>query len=511
MNTQAIIGIDVGTTAVKSVILSTTGMVLGSARAEVEVSRPSHDRAEQDMNLMWSTAANTITAALAEAGDVELLAVSITGQGDGAWLVDAEGRPTGPAALWLDGRGSNRLLAWQEDGRAQAVRDTTGSALFPGALPLLLEEIEAEDPQRIARSAHQLNCKDWIRFRITGRIATDPTEASRTYLDVRTGAYSTDLIERLGHGRFAHLLPLVNGSTSIAGEVTEEASIDTGLPVGLPVATGMVDTPVGGLGLGVTGPGQAYAIIGTTSFVGAINSEVTASNDEPVITLSFDGNGSVLECFAPMNGTPNLDWAAHTLNLGELDWDEIETIASEAPPGAGGVMYLPYASSNGERAPFVDPNASAAWLNLSSGTSRNQMVRAVYEGLAQSLRESMNRLGVAADAVVRLSGGGAKSPAICQALADVTGRTIERAHDAELGARGSAALALVAVGAHLNLESAMSALATETEQFHPSPQTREIYDEQAAAFTATRDALRTQWSALRRLRDHSHSLLKGPS
>lgn len=511
MSTQAIIGIDVGTTAVKSVILSTTGLVLGSARAEVAVDRPSHNRAEQDMDLMWSTAADTITTALAEAGDVELLAVSVTGQGDGAWLVDAAGRPTGPAALWLDGRGAKRLLTWQDDGRAQAVRDITGSALFPGALPLLLEEIEAEDPQRIAASAHQLNCKDWIRFRLTGTIATDPTEASRTYLDVRTGQYSTALIDSLGHERFARLLPPVAESTTVAGTVTEEAAALTGLPVGLPVAIGMVDTPVGGLGLGVTGRGRAYAIIGTTSFVGAISTEVSASGDEPVITLSFDGHGSVLECFAPMNGTPNLDWATHTLDLAELDWDEIEAIAAEAPPGAGGVIYLPYASANGERAPFVDPDASAAWLNLSSCTTRSQMVRAVYEGLAQSLRESMDRLGIETEAIVRLSGGGAKSPTICQTLADVTGRTIERSRDAELGARGSAALALVAIGAHPDLESAMSALATDSERFHPSPATREIYDEQAAVFTATRDALRTQWSALRRLRDHSHTLEKGHS
>ncbi|GAA1847330.1 FGGY family carbohydrate kinase [Brevibacterium marinum] len=511
MKTQAVLGIDAGTTAVKSVVLSTTGTVLGSARAELSVQRATHTYAEQDMIDVWESVCRTAIAALNQAASAEVIAVSVTGQGDGAWLVDANGRPTGPALLWLDGRASDRVDKWQLDGRADSVRRITGSALFPGALQVLLEEIETTEPEKIEASAHHLNCKDWIRFRLTGDIATDPTEASRTYLDVGTGNYSGDLIKELGHERFQRLLPPIKPSTDIAGTVTAEAAAATGLPVGLPVVTGMVDTPLGGIGLGTAKPGQAYAIMGTTSFVGAIHDHRIAAYHQPVITLSFDGKGKVLECFAPMNGTPNLDWARTVLGLADLDWDDIEALAHTALPGAGGVIYLPYTSTSGERAPFVAPAASASWMNLSVSTTVAEMIRAVYEGLAQSLCECMDELGIGSSSVVRLSGGGARSDTICQVLADVSGRAIERSDDAELGARGCAALALVATGTVESIDVAMNVLSMPVRRFEPDDDLYKFYSTQATTFRQVRDALRPQWPGLRQLRADSHRQVTAPA
>lgn len=452
---------------------------------------------------VWAAVCRTTNSALSQTDSAEIIAVSITGQGDGAWLVDEAGCPTGPALLWLDGRAGDRVDQWQLDGRADAVRRVTGSALFPGALPVLLEEIEEADPSRIQSSAFHLNCKDWIRYQLTGEIATDPTEASRTYLDVSSGAYSSELINELGHERFKRLLPPVKPSTDIAGTVTAEASSATGIPAELPVVVGMVDTPLGGVGLGAAKPGQGYAIIGTTSFVGAVHNQRTAANDQPIITLSFDGHGKVLECFAPMNGTPNLDWARSSLSLSDLSWTEVEDLANTAQPGAGGVIYLPYTSTSGERAPFVDTAASASWVNLSVSTTVAEMIRAVYEGLAQSLRECMDELGLEPSAVVRLSGGGAQSDTICQILADVSGRVIERSDDIELGARGCAALALVALGNVGSVDAAMELLATPVRRFDPNVDRYALHTTQATIFRQVREALRPQWRELRQLRADS--------
>lgn len=504
MSEQAILGIDAGTTAVKSVVISTRGAVLGSSRTELSVQRPTHTRAEQDMIDVWEAVCRTTKDALEQASSAEIIAASVTGQGDGAWLIDSEGSPTGPAILWLDGRASDRVDRWHLDGRAGSVRRITGSALFPGALPVLLEEIEEADPKRIDASAHHLNCKDWIRFCLTGKIATDPTEASRTYLDVSAGDYSTDLIKDLNHERFRRLLPPVRSSTELAGTVTSEASAVTGLPAGLPVVTGMVDTPLGGVGLGAAKPGHAYAIMGTTSFVGAVHDQRTAAESQPVITLSFDGKGKVLECYAPMNGTPNLDWARTSLGLSGLDWSAVEDLAHTARPGAGGVIYLPYTSTSGERAPFVDTAASASWMNLSVSTTDAEMVRAVYEGLAQALRECMDELDIEPSTVIRLSGGGAQSDTICQIIADVSGRVIERADDVELGARGCAALALVATGNASSIEDAMTTLSTSVRRFDPRVELQALYTTQATTFRQVREALRPHWSELRHLRADSY-------
>jgi erythritol kinase len=504
VNRQAILGIDAGTTAVKSVVLSTSGDVLGSARTELSVQRPSHTHAEQDMLDVWDAVCRTTKSALGQASTAEVIAVSVTGQGDGAWLIDSDGSPTGPALLWLDGRAGDRVDQWQLSGHADSVRAITGSALFPGALPVLLEEIEETDPERLDASAYHLNCKDWIRFKLTSEIATDPTEASRTYLDVSTGDYSTDLFRDLGHERFQRLLAPVRPSTEIAGVVTSQAATVTGLPAGLPVVTGMVDTPLGGIGLDAARTGRAYAIMGTTSFVGAVHSHRRATSDQPVITLSFDGNGKVLECLAPMNGTPNLDWARSSLGLSDLGWSDIEDLAHTARPGSGGVIYLPYTSTSGERAPFVDTAASASWMNLSVSTTAAEMVRAVYEGLAQSLRECMDDLDIGSSTVIRLSGGGAQSDIICQIVADVSGRVIERSDDIELGARGCAALALVATGRVESIDEAMTVLSTSVRCFEPRAHLGELYEAQATTFRRVRDAIRPHWSELRHLRADSH-------
>jgi erythritol kinase (D-erythritol 1-phosphate-forming) len=497
MATTIVLGVDAGTTAVKAVATATDGRVLGQARTAVQVDRPTHLAAEQNMDELWEAVARTAHAALAEAGAVEVAAICVTGQGDGAWLIDADGRPLGPAAIWLDGRAGSRVEDWRIDGRGAAVRATTGSALFPGALPVLLEEVEERDPALIARAVTHLNCKDWIRYRLTGTIATDASEASRTYLDVRTGQYSEDLVGKLGHERFRHLLPPILSPTAIAGRVDAAGANAFGVPAGTPVATGMVDTAASGVGLGVLRPGDSYAIIGTTAFAGALQPGVTLGDDVPAITLAL-GGGQVIECLAPMNGTPNLDWAREVTGCGHLAWSDVESMVHTAGSGAGGVLYLPYAAISGERAPFVDGAASAAWLGLSVRTTRAQLVRAAYEGIALALRECMDLLDIGES--VRLCGGAAASRVVCQVLADVTGRTVVRSTADEPGARGACALAMVAAGLAPDLTSVLGSWDEDVETAEPDPASRALHDRRYATFTAVRDVLRASWPALRDLR-----------
>lgn len=504
MTAPVVLGIDAGTTAVKALVLTTGGRTLGRARATVRVRRPAARRAEQDMEEIWRAVAETVRAALLEAGPVRVVGVSVTGQGDGAWLVGADGRPVGPAAIWLDGRAAQRVADWEADGRGALVRATTGSALFAGALPVLLEELEARDPDLLSRAVTHLNCKDWIRYRLTGTTATDASEASRTYLDVRTGRYSDELISALGHDRFRGLLPPVLPPTAVAGRVSADAARELGLEQGTPVATGLVDTPAGGVGLGAVRPGDAYAIIGTTAFAGVVQERATLGVSVPAITLALGEGTTVIECLAPMNGTPNLDWAREVTGCADADWAAVEELVRQAGPGAGGVLYLPYAAVSGERAPFVDDTASAGWLGLNVQTTRAELLRAVYEGVALSLRECMDVLGIGG--VVRLCGGAAVSPVVCRIVADVTGRRVVRSTAEEPGARGACAVAVVAAGRAPDLESALRMFDDPTETIEPDPAVRALHDRQAATFTALRDAVRGRWPDLRALqtasRDH---------
>ncbi|WP_419992400.1 FGGY family carbohydrate kinase [Streptomyces boninensis] len=495
----AVVGIDAGTSVVKAVVLGHDGAQLGIGRVPVAVAHGSSGRSEQDMDAVWEAVAEAVREGLAQAaaaaGDVGVTAVGVTGQGDGAWLVDGGGRPCGPAVLWSDGRAAARGAAWEEDGRAKLLREMTGSMLFPGLLPVLLEELAVSSPSRVAGAAYHLNCKDWIRFRLTGEIATDASEASRTYGALGGAGYSRTLLEGLGHERFRPLLPGVLGPGEAAGRVTEEAGRATGLPAGVPVATGMLDSAAAGIGLGALEPGDGFAVIGTTAFVGRVHASAGAGAgaDRTSNSLALGLGRSVLECLSSMTGAPNLDWARATLGV---SLDAAEELAAAVPPGAGGVRYLPYGSPSGERAPFVDPAASAAWLGLDVRTSPGQLLRAVYEGLACAIRECLDALG--AGSTLRLAGGVAGSALLCQVIADVTGRTVLPSAAAEPGARGVAALGLAAAGWRLG--DAAEALGGRMGAVAPDPGRREGYERQYAGFVSVRDAVRPHWPELRAAR-----------
>lgn len=498
----ALVGIDAGTTAVKTTVLTSDGRELSTARTSVRVQRPARDRAEQSPHEMWDAVVTTVTEALAQAGPVDVRAVGVTGQGDGAWLLDGDHRPVGPAVLWLDSRATARVRAWEADGRAALVREVTGSSVFPGALPLLLEELAATRPDLLANTRHQANCKDWIRLRLTGVLETDPTEASRTYLDIRTGGYSDALIDRLGHRHFAPLLPPVTPVNAYR-PLSEEAADLLGIPAGTPVATGMMDTAAAGPGLGAVAPGQAYAIIGTTAFLGVGRASAEDLTTSVGISLATGLDGALLECLAPMSGSPNLTWARELVmregaaSADVRDWDAVEAAAREVPPGAGGVLYLPYGAEAGERAPFADVNASAAWLGMSTGTTRAQLLRSVYEGLALALRECQQALEH--QGTLRVCGGAASSDLLCQTLADVTQCVVERPLAQEVGTRGAAAIALWAISG-AGLAEASASLLGASDVFRPDPDLATFHDTQFRTFTAVRDALRPGWPALRELR-----------
>jgi len=509
--TPIILGIDAGTTSVKTVAFTTTGSIVGVARSSVHVHRGPRGEAEADMEHIWDATATTISAVAEglDQAETEVVAIGLTGQGDGAWLVDQQGLPVLPAALWLDGRATARLNEWLPDGRAAAVHNATGSPLFPGALPLLIDAIREEHPDEFARAAHQLNCKDWLRFKLTGQIATDPSEASRTYLDTATGAYADELFGALDQTHVRELLPPVKAPDTIAGPLDTHVATTLGLPAGIPVAVGLVDTAAAGVGIGAEGNGDGYCILGTTGFVGVNHPSAAGVRTETSIVLATGRGTQVLESLAPMTGTPNLDWIRDCLGMGDRDWVEVEQEATAVPAGSNGVIYLPYGSPSGERAPFFDSAASASWLGMSVTTSPGELLRSVYEGLAFSLTECLDDLHLTGS--LAICGGGSDSDLLCQILADVSGRDIKRQNEPEVGARGSAILAGIAAAVFPDLATATGHMTPASSVFTPDPSRHAIYADFYRVFIHVRDALRPSWPALRALRNGTTPVLAAPA
>ncbi len=500
---KIVIGVDGGTTAVKAVAFDLSGGIRATHHESIPVNYGKRGEAEQDMEAIWQGVAACLREVRAQCPDDDVVAIGLTGQGDGAWLVDEAGVPTRPAATWLDGRAADRVNEWVSSGKADKVLETSGTTVFGGLFPVLYEEFQENDPDVIARSATHLYCKDWLRFRLTGERLTDYTEASRTFLNVATMEYSRDMAETLGMPEALRLLPPIVASDGPGGVVTEEAAAETGIPAGTPVGVGMIDIAVTGPGLSAVNDGEGWLILGTTGFVGALLPNAAARRSQVSMVLATGRGTQVLEFLVPMTGTPNLDWIRQVLGFGDRTWDDIEVEARTAPPGSGGVVYLPYASPGGERAPFLDTAASASWMGMSLTTPTSQVLRSVYEGVAFSLIECIDTLEMTGDLVV--SGGGFRSKLLCEILADATGQRVVRQEAPEAGARGAAVLALVSAGAAPDVAAAADMLKTGMEEYLPNPDNYEIYRRTHEVYVAARKAIQPVWPQMRSLRHESEA------
>lgn len=496
---EVIIGVDGGTTAVKAVAFDLAGEIVASHHAGVPVEYGKKGEAEQDMNAIWDAVATCLREVSGIISDMKIVGIGLTGQGDGVWLVDDDGEPVRKAATWLDGRSADRVGTWQEDGRSEKLLELTGTPAFGGFFPVLYEELRESEPEAIERAATQLYCKDWIRFKLTGERLTDYTEASRTFLDVNSASgYDTSVPEALGIGEAAELLPEIRNADGKPAYVTAEAAAETGIPEGTPVGIGMIDVAVTGMGLGTVDDGETWLILGTTGFVGTLLPSASERKSNLSSILATGRGSQVLEFMAPMTGTPNLNWIREILGVEDLTWDDIEATAKESGVGSGGIVYLPYASPGGERAPFLDLNASASWQGLSLTSSRSDILRSVYEGVALSLVECIRILEVETDLVV--SGGGFRSDFLCQLLADISNLDVVRQDAPEAGARGAAVLGLVSAGRFHTLKDAAEALGATTETFTPNVDNHDKYQKVMDLFLKTREAIQPLWKEMRSLR-----------
>ena len=251
------LGLDSGSTATKAVIFDTAGrtVAVGSRRVEQRQPRPRH--VERDMQETWAAASGAIRDAL-ELSHVPadaIAAVGVTGNGDGLYLVDHDGAPLGPGILSLDSRAFDVREQWRKTGVLQQALELTGQQPYPYAAVSLLKWIQVNEPERYAKIGHVLFCKDWLRLCLTGVPATDPTEASSSFTNVRTQQYSADVLDLYGLASIGRALPQIVSSTAIAGHVTSQAAAQTGLKEGTPVACGLHDVTSSAVGMGNTEPG----------------------------------------------------------------------------------------------------------------------------------------------------------------------------------------------------------------------------------------------------------------
>jgi sugar (pentulose or hexulose) kinase len=338
----------------------------------------------------------------------------------------------------------------------------------------------------MARAAAVLGYKDWLRLRLTGRVATDESEAAVAPGDARAQARSAGLIRLFGLGESAHLFPEVLPSAAIAGRVTPEAAAATGLPPGLPVATGAGDVIANVIGAGGLSAGALTGLLGTTCMIGlCLDAPVF---EPPDLGLLFSlPERHWFRAMVNVAGTLNLDWAAgllfpHFAGRGDI-LARIEPLAAAQPVGAHGVVYLPYLSESGIIAPVADVSARAQFAGLSPAHGREAMIRAVYEGVAFSIADLCDLLAPPGAVPLVLTGGGARSAFWCRMIAEMTGREVRVPEGTEFGARGAALLAATALGRFPSVAAASASVAGGGTSCRPE-------GTEAAAWQEARDRYR---------------------
>lgn len=498
-----LLGLDSGSTATKAVIFDTAGrtVAVGSRRVEQRQPRPRH--VERDMNETWAAAGAAIRDAL-ESGKVPadaIAAVGVTGHGDGLYLVDREGAPLGAGILSLDSRASEVRDQWRDTGVLQQALELTGQRPYPYAAVSLLKWIELNEPQRYAQIGHVFFCKDWLRFCLTGVPATDPTEASSSFTEVRTQRYGNAVLELYGMAPLGRALPEIVPSAARAGRVTAQAARQTGLKEGTPVACGLHDVTSSAVGMGITEPGTVSITAGTFSI-----NEILS--DRP----QWDARWSC------RNGTRDGQWMNMSISpasSSNVDWFLRECFALEAQQAAQRECSLFDLIEDELRAAFAEPSsvmfhpflfgspfeesASASFFGIRSWHRRAHLARAVLEGTVFNHRYHVEAL-TSAFAAQRagLTGGGSSSPMLAQLFADILGMRIDIPESQEASALGAALCAGVSTGLYASLPQACAQACRVRRTHEPDRDRHEQFNEAYDLYMQLISGTRPSWPALDR-------------
>jgi len=453
-----IIALDAGTSLIKVVAFDERGRLIATeSRANVYSEGPG-GLAEQDMAATWATAATTIAALVARCVGDAVIALAVTGQGDGTWLIDAAGEPVGPAMLWLDGRAGGIVEAFRKTKPASAHFDETNTGLAACHQSSQILWMALHQPERLQGAVTALHCKDFLYFKLTGQRVTDPSEGGFTYGSWRTRRYSERTIAALGLEPHRHLLPpIVDGSVTHHG-LNKAAAQLLGLPAGLPVVLGYIDTVCSGLGAGLCGTDDecGVSIIGSTGInmrLAADEFELTPDAPMSGFRVATPVRGQTVLMQSSLAATLNIDWlveiAEQAVGLAGFAADRAsllerldQSVMAAAPAQA---IYHPYIAAAGERGPFTDATARASLIGVNRSLDLPGMMRSVYEGLALAACDCYDSIG-GAPAVITLTGGAARSPAMRKIFAAMLDRKVRIVQEHGSGALGAAMIAAVSLG-----------------------------------------------------------------
>jgi xylulokinase len=489
MAESCFLGVDVGTSGVKAILVNAVGDVEAAAITPLRLSTPQPGWAEQDPEAWWQASIASIRTVLAFKPRATVAAVGISGQMHSSVFLDAHGEVIRPALLWCDGRTTAECREITERvGGESKLRDLASNPALEGfTLPKVLWLRNCE-PDAFARLATVLLPKDFIRYRLTRILATEPSDASATLMyDTAHLRWSDEILSAVGLAR--SLVPDVGESAEVLGRVTLEAASLTGLVAGTPVVGGGADNACGAAGVGVIAPGEAVTSWGTSGTVLAPTHEPRVDPTLRAHTFCHVAPGTWYLMGVVLSAGGAFAWyrdqlARDLANTGEAN-ERLNAEAATIAPGASGVTFLPYLQ--GERTPHRDASARGAFVGLSLAHSRAHLTRAVVEGVCFALRDSVSilrELGMSPKQML-LTGGGAKSAFVRRLQSEVFGLPVCTVNREEGPAYGAALLAAVGAGAFPDLAAAVAATLSRSALETSDAAAHEAYEEPYLRFKAS--------------------------
>jgi len=490
-----LLGLDVGTSGSKAVLIAPDGAVRAEAITEYAMQIPRPGWAEQNPEDWWQATATSTRKVLAEAKNTDIEGIGLTGQMHGLVLLDEAGKVLRPCIMWNDQRTAAQCAEIERKVGREKLIELAGKPALTGFTAGKILWVRENEPEVYERARHVLLPKDYVRYRLTGTLAMDVADGSGTLLmDVGRRAWSDELLELLDIP--GEWLPTLHESHEVVAEVSTEAASATGLLAGIPVVAGAGDQAAQSIGTGVAGEGIISVTVGTSGVVFAATSSYTFDPTGELhaychalpdtwhlmgVTLSAGGS---LRWFRDALCQPETAEAART---GRGVYDIITELAATAPAGSDGLLFLPYLT--GERTPHADPSARGVFFGLSLRHTKAHMARAVLEGVTFSLRECLDLLCASGQscARVRMSGGGSRSAFWRQMMADVFGTEIVEVNVSQGAAYGAALLAGVGAGVYRDAWEACDLAVHETGSTKPGPDVgayTEAYDRYRALYPA---------------------------
>jgi sugar (pentulose or hexulose) kinase len=486
-----VLAVDAGTSMMKAAVFDRDGNQVAFAEKPMTVLHPFEGACEMDMDAVWAAFCEVSRKLASEVPEAwhALAGVAITGQGDGLWPLDKNGKPLSHAILWNDSRCKDASFTHSPE-IVRFSQDNHCSQLFSAASPVLLRWIKDNQPDRFAKLGHALHCKDWLVFQLTGTVMTDRSDASTSLYNVLGNRYEFELLDLLGLPRSTgDLFPEVYSSMTLVGQTTPEGERSSSIPANIPVMAGSIDPAAAAFGAGARQPGDAITILGTT-----FTNQVIL---DPEMVDHTDTAGSILyhiyperyiRVMSPSNGGGVLTWVRDQLRP-DLKFTVVEAEISKIPAGADGLFFLPYLNS--ERAPFRDARSTGSFHGLTVNHQIWHLFRAAYEGLVYSIRDCYTHLPPD-ESPVRLCGGASKSALVCQMVANVLNRPTLRIPRKEFGLIGISSALWEALGHPVTIEDVTVGT---NEKFTPQPEAVAVYEQGFKIYQQLRECQKDFWQA----------------